>query len=542
MPYSSERLVIRLVVLAVSVGIGLIARAAKSQTEDYPYKNDDAPKPAAQEKQPDSRINVITDAGEVSRIRTEAKGQSATTSIGTLAKGFRRKDPAVMFSILNILNGPDVAQRNVLMGALAKNSSDDVTYSITDVQMVQAILAAVGKPEEEAKAVELAGSINLAGFPEVFEKRLATGNSVVPDRLIFWLSHSSKGANMLPYLETKLTYPEIGECLLVIAEKGNELVKARVGELALKADKALPGVISCSFKYSDERVVPVAQDYLQPGSYTKEAMSALIRIGGAKYFADLTTLLKNPATFPAALAVVAETDKAIITDEVLRTIITQLETNKLISEDNCYHLCKILIECGKADWLNTPGLLSSNKELVDGVDKAYRYARMQLHTVVAELRKASLVPPHYSEHQLEAGWKKSNHPRRFVSNFFDEHGMLLHYDTESGQSPVPYDELIEEYKAKSQGALTHLQVWMDDNGEKVTVLSKDKAYVMTPGNKTGDWYDVALVDELITTILANLNITDRFLPAATGDQTSMYVYGYPAKVNPLIRKYLAEHI
>lgn len=539
MPYTSvNRLAIRLVILAISVGIGLISRYAKKQTEEYPYKND-PPKPATPEKQPDSRINVITDPGEVSRLRNEAKRQAGETSINSLAKGFRRKDPSVVFTILNILQGEDNAQSNALMSALTKNDSDDITYNITDGQIVQAILAAVTHPDKEAKAVELAGACNIAGFPEVFEKRLTSGNSTVPDRLIFWLSHSPRGANMLPFLETNLTLRTIGDCLLAIAEKGNELVKARVGELALKADKALPNILNCCFKYCDERVVPIAQEHLKHRSHTKLAMLALLRISGPEYFNELTTLLKDPATFDAALEVVVEMDKGNMTDELLRTIITQMETLKRFSGDECYQLARILIDSGKAEWLNTPGLLSENTQLVAGVDKAYKFARMQLHTVVADLRKNSLVPPHYSENQLEELWKKSHHPKVFVSSFFDEHGMLLCYDTESGESPVPYAELIEAYKAKSQGTLAHLEVWADEKGEKITVLSKDSAYVITPENNTGDWYDVVLVDELITKILADLNSTDRFLPVNTGNQTAMYVFGYPARVNPMIRKYLS---
>jgi hypothetical protein len=526
------------VVIAISVGIGLISRFAKSQTEDYPYKND-PPTPAKPEKQPDSRINVITDPGEVSRLRHEATQQTSETSINSLAKGFRRKDPSVMFTILNILQGQDTTQSNALMSALTKNASDDVTYSITDGQLVQAILAAVGHPDKEAKAVELAGSCNIAGFPEVFERRLTSGNSAVNDRLIFWLSRSPKGANIRPFLETNLTLPTLGECLLAIAVNGNELVRARVGELALKADKALPNVLECCFKYCDERVVPIAEEHLKHRSHPKLAMLALLRISGPKYFNELTALLKDPATFDPALEVMVEMDKGNMTDELLRTLITQMETQIRFNDDECYNLARILIESGKAEWLNTPGLLSDNTQLITGVDRAYKYARMQLHSVVADLRKNSLVPPHYSENQLEELWKRSNHPKRFVSNFFDEHSMLLRYDTESGESPVPYVELIEEYKAKSQGALSQVAVWANEKGERITVLSKDKAYVVTPENKTGDWYDVTLVDELISKVLADLNCTDRFMPVNTGDQTAMYVYGYPARVNPMIRKYLS---
>jgi hypothetical protein len=78
-----------------------------------------------------------------------------------------------------------------------------------------------------------------------------------------------------------------------------------------------------------------------------------------------------------------------------------------------------------------------------------------------------------------------------------------------------------------------------NKGEKITVLSKDKAYVVTPGNTSGDRYDLPLMDELITKVLADLNCTDRFLPVHADDQTAFYVYGYPARVNPLIRKYLS---
>lgn len=541
MPYSSNYLVVKLVLVATGIAIRFIVKATKdSTTDDYPYKND-PPKPAAPAKEPDSRINVITDAGRLEKLRLEAKGQAATEviSISTLAKGFRRKDPSVMFTIVNILNGQGATQCNALMSALIKNDSDDVTYTITDRQMTQAILAAVANPDVEANAVALAGSTGINGYMDVFEQRLTSGNSTVPDQLIYWLSRSEKGAYMLPYLETKLTMPALGDCLLAIGEKGNQLVKDRVGELALKADKALPHVLECCFKYGDERVVPIAREHLKHRSYTKMAMSALIRIDGPKYFNELNVLLKDPATFEAALEVIEEMDKGNMTDSLLRTIITQMEMNNDFSEDASYKLAKILIESGKAEWLNTPGQLSGNTQLVLAVDRAYKHARMQLHTVVTDLRKALLVPPHYSEAQLEALWKRSSHPRKFVYNFFKEHSMLLRYDTESGQSPVPYAELIEEYKAKSLGTLSHLHVWADENGEKITVLSKDKAYIVTPGNNSGDWYDVPLVDELITKVLADLNCTDRFLPVIPDDQTALYVFGYPARVNPLIRKYLS---
>lgn len=540
MPFSSNYVLVKYTLIGIMVAISFAVKALRnSSTEEYPYKND-PPKPPEPAKEPDTRINVITDAGRLETLRAEATGQSATEgpSIVSLAKGFRRKDPSVMFRIISILNGPDAAQSNALMSALTKNNSDELTYTITDGQMIQAILAAVARPDVEAKAVALAGSTHLNGFPEVFEKRLMSGNSTVPDQLIYWLSRSEKGPNMLPFLETNLSVPTLGECLLAIAENGNQLVKERAGELALRADKALPYVLQCCFMYSDARVVPIAQEHLKHRSHTKLAMSALIRIDGPKYFNELNELLKDPATFDAALEVVEEMDKGNMTDVLLRTIITQIEKNNRFSDDECYKLAKILIESGKAEWLNTPGQLSEDTRMVAAVGKAYKHARMQLHTVVTDLRKASLVPPHYGEAQLEALWKKSSHPRRFVSNFLDEHNMLLWYDAESGESPVPYADLIEAYKSKSLGTLKHLDVWADKNGEKFTILSKNSAYVVTPGN-SGDWYDVSLVDELITKVLADLNCTDRFLPVHTDDQTAMYVFGYPARINPLIKKYLS---
>ncbi|WP_072365991.1 hypothetical protein [Chitinophaga sancti] len=540
MPFSSNYVVVKYLLIGTFVAVGFIAKTIKkSTTEDYPYKND-PPKPAEPEIEPDTRINVITDAGrlEKSRAEAKAKSESEVLTISSLAKCFRRKDPSVIFRIVRILNGQDAAQCNALLGALTKNNSDELTYAITDSQMIQAILAAVSQPELEEKAVELAGTVKLSGFPEVFEKRLMSGNSTVPDRLIYWLSHSEKGASMLPYLETNLNFYSLGDCLRVIAENGNQLVQDRVGELALKADKNLPGVLECCFLYGDERVIPIAREHLKHRSFSGLALSMLIRFDGPKYFNELYELLKSLSTFDDALYVVEKMDKGNITDSLLRTIITQLEATRDFADARCYQLAKILIDNGKAEWLNTPGQLSENRQMAAAIDKAYKFAKIQLHTIVTDLRKASLVPPHYSDSQLETLWKISGHPGTFLINFLDEHDRILRYDAETGEAPVPYAELMQEYKAKSLGTLNHLNVWADANGEKFTILSKDSAYVVTPGS-SGDWYDVPLVNELIAKILTDLNCTERFLPVNTGDQAVMYVFGYPAKVHPLIKKYLS---
>lgn len=110
--------------------------------------------------------------------------------------------------------------------------------------------------------------------------------------------------------------------------------------------------------------------------------------------------------------------------------------------------------------------------------------------------------------------------------------------------PVDYDALLAEFASKSQGVLKDMKVWMDAKEDKktnkieytITALAGNKAFIIKPGD-TGDWYDVPLVSKLLDEVLLHLGSSRRFVPVHTGDQVASFIFGEPAKVEALVRKY-----
>ncbi|MFN8397837.1 MAG: hypothetical protein U0176_24680 [Bacteroidia bacterium] len=126
--------------------------------------------------------------------------------------------------------------------------------------------------------------------------------------------------------------------------------------------------------------------------------------------------------------------------------------------------------------------------------------------------------------------------------FMDHVGNIAWFDAETGMFPNPYDDLLlNTFVPAAQGKLAGLECYMkwsdedeDNPEEEVWVIFRGKGYHFAP-EYYGDWYDLGAVESVLTKVLEDAGMEERFVSWNTGDQTAGYVFATPARAREVIK-------
>lgn len=118
-------------------------------------------------------------------------------------------------------------------------------------------------------------------------------------------------------------------------------------------------------------------------------------------------------------------------------------------------------------------------------------------------------------------------------------GVVLVFDTETGEVPVHHDFLLLDLAAISRGAFAPTAVSEEfknptskddtDGPYLVQFVHQDRLYRVTAEN-LGDWYDVPAMLAIANRAVADTGAKERFITLYTGDQTAQVLFADPAAV------------
>lgn len=535
---------------------------------------------AARNGNKDPQVEVITDPARLKQLRESIsnkmvlarKTQAARVDEqSVLVKRFKAGDQAVIPLIAAVLQGKDAEKKRSMYNELGKKWDDPDTYTITAPSLVTAILAGVERPEEEEDAIQLAGICAIPGYRPVFEKMLLSGKSKDEGRLVYWLSKEGSSTVTLNYIDQRIRAGAVSGAMLNefvssldnFGEKGSTAVRKKVGDLAIyiyenkllgkdaylelkksvMTSDAAEYSLRCICKYGDRRAIPIIRYFVDHDIRPAEAVMGLIRLEGTQHLKLVYKYLGSKDEFFDGLSMVEAADSSLRDAALLSEVLIQLDKQATVGD----HIVKRIVDDYKGfhaqSYLEHPEKLVRNGELAARIKATYERSNIPVTTIVDDLLAAGLLHKRPDAATLKQVVELAEgEPASIIYDLLGKNNVLVSFDTEADEVPVPYDSLLYNFAGHSGGVLKDVLVWMDAEelpddhiGYAVTVVSGDKAFVIRP-EELEDWYDVALVDALIEKLLAEKG-TKRFVPVNTGDQSAFYIFGEPAKVKQVLDKY-----
>jgi hypothetical protein len=530
----------------------------------------------------DPEVQIISDRQKVEDLRkviiekiAKKKKEEAKEAAKnkTLWQRYKNNDKTVVSELIRLLRGSDAKKRAAIYDGLARKYDDPETYNITENELVEQLLHGIENREDEKEAVQLAGLNKLPGYYTRLESRLLSGQSTDQGRIFYWLSDEAKSRKPLDYIgvllkEKKINGKELDEVISGLesfGKNGDEEIKKTVGDLALLiyrekliteerieelrnsayTSDAAESLLICIFNYSDNRAIPVANDILKRKIRIVGPVKALLRLEGVKHMEKVYAYLRNENDFFTGLEIAESMDRKFVNDNLLKEIMISFAQQKDIPDYTIDRIVRSFTGLKAEAYLENPGKIISNKIVADRIKKAYDLSKISFDEILNDLLSLKLIREKPGNAIIEKLSKEAEgEPGSFIYGILENEKVYHYFDAETGFVPADYDNLLLEFASKSKGVLKDMIVWMDAKENKdgetfqytITVISNNKAFIAKPED-IGDWYDVVTVNTILEKVLADLNSRERFVSIDTGDQTVHYIFGDPANVNQLAKKY-----
>jgi hypothetical protein len=526
------------------------------------------------------KVQTITDTKKIATIRQsvikniDSKKRKMALEESknlTLSQRYKNGDKTVVSSIIKILQGNNKEQRVSIYNDLSKKYDDKDSYTIIEPELIQQLLNGIDNPEDEVQAIQLAGISELKGYKEKFEERLLSGKSVDEGRLFFWLSKEASSYKCLEFIEKKIKTKKISPLDLnqvlngieIYALQADSISKNKIGNLALfiyenkliseeriedlknsaMTSDAAESLLTCLFEYGDEKVIPIANDILKRSIRLERPIKALIRLEGVKHLDKVYKYLSDEETYYIGLDIISILDKKNISDTILKEILIRKSKHKNIDDNDVRRVIELYKENDAEKYLLNPLLIISEIQLANRITNQYNFSLISADEILKDLLSLKLVtkvPKIETVEKIKKDNKDS--PFSFALEVLEKENVSMDFDTETDFLPVNYDELLDRFGSISSGAFKDVLIWMDTKETKnnfkykITVVTNKQVYI-TEFSDNEDWYNIALVENLLEKILKDAGVTNRFVSVNTVDQTSIYVYGNPQSVAQFIEKY-----
>ncbi|GGA86612.1 hypothetical protein [Puia dinghuensis] len=526
-------------------------------------------------------IQVITDPKEVARLRQEIEEKIHIQKIAeleakkkkSLAEAYKSGDKTVVPAIVEILKGNDKRKKGQLLAGLCKKYDDPEDYSIKEQRIIDLILKAVDDPVFEKEAVQLAGINALPGYEEKFEARLLSGKSTDAGRIFFWLGKQAKSHKALDYVamrvrENSVTPEELDGLIAGLegfGEKGSPEVRKAVADIALAiyrkklisderiedlknsamTSDAAEGLLACLFDYGDQQVIPIAKDILNRHIRVVGPVKALIRLEGPRDIEMVYQYLKSENDFYTGLDLVESIDRKYVDDKMLKAVLVEFAKRNDTADHAIQRMVRSFVDLKADDLLKNSSAIISNADVASRLKKYYELSHFSSDQVIADLVRKELIGKAPDPTSLrKAREDASNDPEQFILAILESQNLYVNFDAETDFVPVDYDKLLQRFAEKCEGKLKDMTVWMDDGSDKggenfnyvITVVYKGQAFIAKPQD-VGDWYDIMTVNALLDHLMERSGSPKRFNSIETGDQTVQYVFGVPAAVQEIFKKY-----
>jgi len=183
--------------------------------------------------------------------------------------------------------------------------------------------------------------------------------------------------------------------------------------------------------------------------------------------------------------------------------------------------------------------------LAKRITEQYQLSLTSHQKVLSDLLSMQIIDQKPDEALVERiASETTGNPAGFVIGILEAMGLYYSFDAEVGMIPVTYDTLLSDFIAKSKGILNSIIFWVDtkEKGSSgnieytITVVSNNKVFIAKPIDY-GDWYDIMLINALLEKILSDMGSDQRFISVEIQDQTVQYLFGQPARINTLIKKF-----
>lgn len=295
--------------------------------EDYETAEDDL------EPEKQLYIEIITDSEEVALIDLRIQGAEAERQRkNRIGQRYSLGDESVRNEIIEIFENEETAAKKILLGDLSPNYVDE--RLIKDEQVMNAILSNLEKPSLEKIIIDFVTEKDFPRYPERFEKRLLTGNSIRSEDLLYWIGFDGKSMPALNYIADEVQNKEVGsaalsrifDALVNFKENGDDRIRKKVADLcfliydmelipeeefvSIERDFSYGNpakqLLNLIFDTEDERAMPIALEYQNNEIMSDQAFAYLVKMEGEKHRKKVIELMKTEADYFKGLELVSD--------------------------------------------------------------------------------------------------------------------------------------------------------------------------------------------------------------------------------------------
>jgi len=243
-----------------------------------------------------------------------------------------------------------------------------------------------------------------------------------------------------------------------------------------------------------------------------------------------------------ALGIIAENTQ----DEALvQWILARYEGKKYWGYQEKFYLTMAIQQIMNTDALEHTEQFYPTEKSREEVKKFLKYVHKTDEELIEALREMELIPEDVSNDDLleNMGDELFLGPNDKVQYFLEKAGIFFYYDAEGGILPLQYIRLIEEFAAHSRGKFCPKEVHQYQRKYRVVSVTfqVDDLKVKFHPDHQDDWYDCSTIAAAVNLSLIRQQSEEYFQEMNSGDQTAMYIFTTPEKVQRLTQEFDFEH-
>jgi len=527
------------------------------------------------------KITVVTDIETIEKLRTAANQKKVKLELekqlekqkASLADRYKNGDKSVIQKITHILESNNLKEKKELYRILSTQYDAPENYSISEKELRMCILNNIAKKDDEEDVVQLAGIMKFPEYPKVFEERLLSNKSGDIDRLIYWLGNDGSSEATVDYAEKLIfsnsfdfdKYKYVLSGLENFYENGNYTIKKKVFNIFLdiynkgliSKEKYLElkttwsssnpaiNVTNILLKYGDQRVIPIARDFIKMEINESSALIFLIKQNDKNTEQFVFKFLENENTFFDGLEPAVEQYKMNKNDKIIEKILSETDKQKKLGLYQTSKIVSALEDMNADHYINNLEDFINDEELIKSIKESFTLSKLTIDEFAQDFYDLGAVASPYPKNEIDSIKKNSKYSDNasLRYEFLEYSGNYTIFDAETGYVPVDYDTLIIEIAKLSNGVLSNIEVYMDTQMDEdynvnyiLHVFANNRVYISSPED-IGDWYDVNHVVGLLNKILEDKGIKERYVQLVSGDQMAQILFGIPSGIEALSHKY-----
>lgn len=527
----------------------------------------------------DYEVEIITEKGKVELLKrrihesqeSQARFENTEAAPNSLAGRYKAGDKSVVPDIVSLLKGRMNDEKTNLYFDLSP-AWDDSTKLITEPEINQAVFENIKRGgEEEERAIQFAGILDMKGSQKVFEERLLSGKSLYEHRLFYWISEKAKSERALDYVIGQIESGEIDESelgngymdgILSYCENGTKSMREKALSVSyyvrdnnlidserfretrdgFSSTNPVFPLLRILYEYGDERSIVDAKNDYGSDIMQELALACLIRLEGIEHEKKVYDLLNLVEKYRSGLNAVPAMYEVTKDDVLLAHVVKKYGEFFADDSDADFRreMVNTLLICNPENTLVILGENTNNIELLDKLKHDYYLLTADAVDIADELYALGLIKNPIGSEQLSNMEYQTG--REAYWELLTMSDIYTHFFAEGG-FPLQYDWLVEEFCSNSRGILDEANVGMeahelDDEvfAYEVMVVFNEVGFVIKPADN-GYRFNTDHVLELLNTILEYNNYSQRFVALLQDVDYLEYLFGEPEAVEAFKEKY-----